>query len=77
VFIDELRARNIGSSVHFIPVHMHPYYAARPETHPHPLTVAEEIFKGIVSLPLYPKMTDDDVLDVILSVTEIVGEGLK
>jgi len=72
-FIDELRARNIGTSVHFIPLHRHPYYRDRFGCTPAQYPVAEEIYQGLLSLPLYPKMTDQDAADVIEAVKDIVA----
>ncbi|MGC8838815.1 MAG: DegT/DnrJ/EryC1/StrS family aminotransferase [Anaerolineae bacterium] len=71
-FIEELRARNIGTSVHFIPVHLHPYYRDRYGYRPEDFPVAYREYQRIVSLPLYPRMTDQDVQDVIDAVVEIV-----
>ncbi|MHB1345126.1 MAG: DegT/DnrJ/EryC1/StrS family aminotransferase [Thermoleophilia bacterium] len=71
-FIRELSARRIGSSVHFIPVHMHSYYCDKYGYEPKDFPVAHENFHRIVSLPLYPSMTDDDVSDVVEAVTDIV-----
>jgi dTDP-4-amino-4,6-dideoxygalactose transaminase len=70
-FIDELRVRNIGASVHFIPLHRHPFYQERYRYRPEQFPVAEEIYQGLVSLPLYPKMTDGDAADVIAAVRDI------
>jgi len=72
-FIDELRVRNIGASVHFIPLHRHPLYRDRYGYRPEQFPVAEEIYRGLVSLPLYPRMTDQDASDVIEAVRAIVG----
>jgi dTDP-4-amino-4,6-dideoxygalactose transaminase len=72
-FIDELRARNIGTSVHFIPLHRHPLYRDRYGYRPEQFPVAEEIYQGLLSLPLYPKMTDRDAADVIEAVRETVA----
>lgn len=76
-FIEELKARNIGTSVHFIPVHLHPYYK---NTYGYKLgdyPVSEKVFSRIISLPLYPKMTKDDVEDVINAVKDIVRKYRK
>ncbi|MBV8732359.1 MAG: DegT/DnrJ/EryC1/StrS aminotransferase family protein [Acidobacteriia bacterium] len=73
-FIDALKARKIGASVHFIPLHRHPHFQERYGYGPAEFPIAEQIFSGIVSLPLYPRMTDEDVSDVISAVTEIVQE---
>lgn len=69
-FIEQLHAANIGTSVHFIPLHRHPFYQKRYGYSPVNFPVAERIFDGLVSLPLYPKMTDDDVSDVIHATRE-------
>lgn len=69
-FIESLKARRIGASVHFVPLYRHPYYRSlgyRPEQFP----VAERIYSGTVSLPLYPGMTDADVEDVIAAVSDL------
>jgi dTDP-4-amino-4,6-dideoxygalactose transaminase len=71
-FIDELRKRNIGSSVHFIPIHHLSYYRDRYELQPESFPVAEREFHRMVSLPLSPAHSDQDVADVIEAVTDIV-----
>ena len=71
-FIEELRRRNIGASVHFIPVHLHPYYRDRYQLKPEQFPVAQSNFERMLSLPLSPAHTDDDVADVIDAVTDIV-----
>jgi len=71
-FIDELRRRNIGTSVHFIPVHHHSYYRKKYGFQPGDFPVAERQFERILSLPLSPAHTDQDVADVIEAVTDVV-----
>lgn len=71
-FIQELRRLNIGTSVHFIPLHLHPYYRETYGYVPTDFPIAFEEFQRVVSLPIYPSMTDDDVEDVIESVVEVV-----
>lgn len=56
-----LREHRIGASVHFIPLHLHPYYRSRPETTPSPLPVATTEYERVVSLPIWPGMTTADV----------------
>lgn len=72
-FIEEMKDRNIGTSVHFIPLHLHPYYrdtyGLKPEDYP----VALEVYERLVSLPLHPKMTEQDVKDVVEAVNDILG----
>jgi dTDP-4-amino-4,6-dideoxygalactose transaminase len=60
--IEELKARNIGTSVHYIPTHLFSGY--RHFTNDH-LTATERVGGQIISLPLYPTMSGDDVDDVI------------
>jgi dTDP-4-amino-4,6-dideoxygalactose transaminase len=71
-FIDELKARNIGASVHFIPVHLHPFYQQAFGYKAGDYPVAESYFEGAVSLPLYPRMTEADVVSVIEAVQDII-----
>ncbi len=73
-FIEELRRRNIGASVHFIPVHMHAYYRDRYDLKPDQFPVAQREFERMLSLPLSPAHTDADVADVIDAVLDIVRE---
>jgi dTDP-4-amino-4,6-dideoxygalactose transaminase len=72
-FFEELRARKIGASVHFIPLHCHPYYRDKFGYKPEDFPIAHREYKREISLPIYSKMTDDDVRDVIEAVTDIVG----
>jgi len=72
-FIEELRRRNIGTSVHFIPVHEHTYYRERYGWRPDDFPVAHRQFERMLSLPLSPAHTDQDVADVIDAVTEVIS----
>jgi dTDP-4-amino-4,6-dideoxygalactose transaminase len=74
-FIEELKARNIGASVHFIPIHLHPYYRDKYAYKPEDFPVAYREYQRIVSLPLCPRMTDADVTDVIEAVYDIVARS--
>lgn len=69
--IEELKLRGIGASVHFIPLHLHPYYRDRWGYRRGDFPVAENYFDRCLSLPLYPAMTDDDQARVIAALTEI------
>jgi perosamine synthetase len=71
-FIEELRARNIGASVHFIPLHRQPYYVHKYGYPQEEFPVAEAEYPRLVSLPLYSRMTDEDVQLVIEGVQEII-----
>lgn len=71
-FIDELTTRNIGTSVHFIPVHLHPYYRKKYGYVPADFPIAVSNFERLLSLPLHPGLTDQDVADVIEAVLDVV-----
>ncbi|MGF1506832.1 MAG: DegT/DnrJ/EryC1/StrS aminotransferase family protein [Chloroflexi bacterium] len=73
-FIEELRARNIGTSVHFIPIHLHPYYREKYGYQPGDYPAAYEAYQGLVSLPLHPGLTDADVDDVTAAVRSVVEQ---
>ena len=72
-FINELRAARIGTSVHFIPVHLHPFYASAFRYKPGDCPRAEQIYERLVSLPLYPRMSAQDLEDVIDAVRSIIA----
>ena len=65
-----LRAENIGVNVHYIPVHLHTAYEGPSARGRFP--VAEDAYDRLVTLPLWPGMTDDDVNDVVEAVTRVV-----
>lgn len=70
-FFDAMAAENVQPQVHYVPVYWFPYYRGmgyKKGICPN----AEEVYKCIMSIPLYPKMTDQDVEDVILAVTKVV-----
>jgi dTDP-4-amino-4,6-dideoxygalactose transaminase len=76
-FIEELKARNISASVHFIPLHCHPYYRDSFGHVPGDFPVAVREYLREVSLPIYSKMTERDVDDVIASVRDTVRHHRK
>jgi len=76
-FIEELRARGIGTSVHFIPVHLHPYFQEALGVGPGDFPVAERVFEGLISLPLYPRMQDADVGRVVAAARDIIHAGRR
>jgi perosamine synthetase len=67
-----LKERKIGTSVHFIPLHLHPYYRATFGYRPEDCPQATAAFDRIISLPVYPAMTDADAADVVEAVTDVV-----
>lgn len=74
-FIQKLKDLNIGTSVHFIPLHRHPLYRDRFGYCAEQFPVAERLFQGILSLPLYPSMSDADVADVVDAVHSTLTSG--
>ena len=71
-FIEELRQRNIGTSVHFIPIHVHPFYRDKYHYQPDSFPVAYGNYQRMLSLPLNPRLADGDVRDVIEAVLDVV-----
>lgn len=76
-FIEKMGERKIGCSVHFIPLHLHPYYKRKFGNQSKDLPVATRAFGRIVSLPIYPKMTHKDVTYVIENVINIIKENKR
>jgi dTDP-4-amino-4,6-dideoxygalactose transaminase len=70
-FIVRLAERGVTASVHFIPIHVHPYYRQRYGFRPQDFPVAYDNFLRMISLPLFSRMTDDDVAHVIAAVREV------
>ena len=68
-----LSAANIGTSVHFIPLHLHPYYRNAYGLQPTDFPRALDAFRREISLPIYPGLSDDDVNDVIAAVRTIIA----
>ena len=68
-----LRAEGIGVNVHYVPVHLHPFYRQRFETGPGLCPVAEAAYERILSLPMFPSMADDDVQDVIDALDRVLA----
>ena len=70
--IDLLKKQGIGTSVHFIPLHLHPYYRDNYGYLPNDFPVASSVFERIISLPIYPKMTEVDIQNVIEVVATLI-----
>lgn len=71
-----LRAEGIGVNVHYIPVHLHPFYRRRFATGPGLCPVAEAAYERIISLPIFPQMSDADI-DEVISATHKVVEAYR
>jgi perosamine synthetase len=68
-----LRAEGIGVNVHYVPVHMHPFYRRNFGTAAGLAPVSERAYEEIVTLPLFPQMSDNDVHDVVEAVGKVAG----
>ena len=73
--IAELKVRGICTSVHFIPVHLHTYYRQKYGYQPEDFPVTLDNYRRMLSLPLSPALTDDEVSRVISAVRQITAEG--
>lgn len=71
--MDELKRKGIGTQVHYIPVHLQPYYRSTYHYREGDFPVAEAYYEKALSLPLYPAMTDEDIDRVIDSVSEYLN----
>jgi perosamine synthetase len=73
-FIERLRQAQIGTSVHFIPLHLHPYYRDTFGYCPEDFPNASAVFERIISIPIYPKLTEADAQRVIDTVKKLVHQ---
>lgn len=76
-FIREMAERGVGCSVHFIPLHFHPYWRDRYSLNPAMFPVASREFEHVVSLPIYPGMSDAAIDRVIEAVLDIASGYLR
>lgn len=72
-FMEQLRARNIGTQVHYIPVHHQPYYRDYLGTGPGAFPISDAFYANAVSIPCFPGMTDADVDRVAGAINDILG----
>jgi dTDP-4-amino-4,6-dideoxygalactose transaminase len=72
-FIEGLSDRGVGSSVHFIPLHLQPYWRDRGQLSPASFPVATAQFERVVSLPIFSSMSDAQVARVVEAVRRVMG----
>ncbi len=72
-----LRAENIGVNVHYIPIHLHPYYHDRFNYKPGDYPIAEEAYGRLISLPMFHAMSDKDVEDVIQAIHKVTSYYMR
>ncbi|KKL69029.1 hypothetical protein LCGC14_2119030, partial [marine sediment metagenome] len=78
--IRELHRAGIGTSVHYMPLHMHPYYRDTFGYRPDDLPTAAAAYRRIISLPIYPSLTDaevDHVVDTVKRIKEVERGRIK
>lgn len=68
-----MRAENIGVNVHYPPVHLHSYYRERFGFRPGAFPRAELAYERLLSLPLFPRMTDEDIDDVVKALRKVIA----
>jgi len=68
-----LRSRGIGVNVHYIPVHLHPFYKKQFATSSGLCPAAEEAYEQILSLPMFPSLSDGDVKYVIETIENVIS----
>jgi dTDP-4-amino-4,6-dideoxygalactose transaminase len=76
-FIEALKARGIGTSVHWRPLHLHPYYETAFGWRPGDLPVASAVWQRLVSLPLSPSLTDAETDFVVQAVREVCAISIR
>jgi perosamine synthetase len=76
-FIAELKSMGIGTSVHWMPLHMHPYYRATYDYAPEDFPVAVREYARIISLPIFPDMTEEQIESVSEAIHQIVAANLR
>ncbi len=73
-FVEQLKLAGIGTSVHFIPLHLQPYYARKYGYKRGDFAIAEQVFDQLISLPLYPKLTESQLGRVIDVIKTLIGK---
>ena len=71
--IQKLSERGIGTSVHYVPLHRHPYWRDRYQLTPEMFPVADKAYQTMLSIPLYTAMSDDDQTRVIEALREALA----
>ena len=76
-FIEELKQRGIGTSVHWLPLHVHPYYRETYGYRPEDLPNAAALYPQLVTLPLYPDLTETEMDWICGSIREVIAGNLR
>ncbi|NCS90197.1 MAG: UDP-4-amino-4,6-dideoxy-N-acetyl-beta-L-altrosamine transaminase, partial [Ignavibacteria bacterium] len=76
-FIDKLKEAGIGASVHFIPLYRHPYYKESFNLNIEDYPVSEQIYAGLISLPIWPGLTDEQLTYIVDTVKKVLMENKR
>jgi dTDP-4-amino-4,6-dideoxygalactose transaminase len=76
-FIEQLKERGVGTSVHFIPIPLHPFFASRAQLRQNRCPNVLDLYPRLISLPLFPAMTDAQVEHVATSIRQIARKSRK
>jgi len=69
---EALRAENLGVNVHYIPIHLQPYYQKRFGYHKEDFPEAENYYSRVITLPIFPKMSNKDIDDVVMAAKKVI-----
>ena len=72
IIFKALKAEGIGVNVHYMPIHLHPYYKNKLNTFEGMMPEAEKVYKQIITLPLFPLMSQNDINDVINALNKVI-----
>ena len=72
MIMNALQAENIGIGIHFRAIHLHPFNWERFANTRAPLPIAEDATRRVLSLPLYPSMSEEDLQDVVAAVKKVI-----
>lgn len=75
-FIKELKKRNIGCSVHYVPINYHPYYQESLGCKPGDFPVSDSCYEGLISLPIYTKLTREKIGKIAEVINEVTEQNL-
>jgi dTDP-4-amino-4,6-dideoxygalactose transaminase len=70
-FVNAMHAENVGVQVHYVPLHYHPFFQREYGYERGMFPETERVYEGLVSLPLFPEMSDGDVADVIRAIRRL------
>ena len=76
-FFEAMHNEGIGVNVHYMPIHLHPYYKENLGTYQGMMPIAEKVYKQILTLPIFPTMTSENIQDVLDSIQKVINLSKK